>query len=165
MHSHYIQPFISSPIHLPTETLNPSTPLMLHKWLNARAGRDRERERREEEWRCVFVPGPNGASNAMNRLFGRFTVDSSGSKWVGGCVTWNAFHWQGISQLCLTGRCRSCQHARFASPPQNLTCMICITIIGPPVFLGTSLYFLFPFFPGQHTLISFSFCCRSTYSS
>ncbi len=30
------------------------------------------------------MPGPNEASNAMNRLFGGFTVDSSGSEWVGG---------------------------------------------------------------------------------
>lgn len=111
----------------------------------------------------MFVPGLNEASNGMNRLFSQFTTDSSGFKVGWRCVTCNASHWQDITQLCLTGPRLSCQHAQFASPPPNHTCMYAVYYHDQSSLYFSKHYTVFFFlfshlcYPSQQTLISFSF--------
>lgn len=63
---------------------------------------DKTEREEEKNGMSVFVPGPNEASNAMNRLSGRFTTVSSGLKWAGDVWCGSASYWQDITQLRLT---------------------------------------------------------------
>lgn len=154
--------FLTHPLtHRNTEPFHPTHVTQV----NEREGTEeqKERERRKEEWGSVFVPRPNEASNAMNGLLGRFTMDSSGSKLVS--VVWLGTPLSG--RTLLSSVSQDSQHAQFASPPANHTCVHFITIIGPLLF-NLCLLFFFSHLElcSQHTLISFFFFYgRSTYSS
>ena len=124
-------------------TWTPSAPLMLHKC--------QERQRRGEEWQSVFVPGPNEAGNAVNRLFTRFTMAPSALKRVGDV-------WRGTP---LTGR--TLLSSVSQGPAAHVgtlclhhpTCMHFISIIRPPSPLCAPLLLSHPRRTHSHLAVFF----------
>lgn len=85
------------------------------------------------------MPVPNEASNAMNRLFGWFTMNSSGLQVGRRCVTCNASRWQDITQLCLRTPQLMSAHSACITP--TLITHASITIIRP-LFISSHSCFL-----------------------